>query len=283
MASKIQIITDSITDVPKDIVDKYQIKVIPLKVNFGEEEYRDSVDLTSSEFYKKLSEAKDLPKTSQITPPEFLEAFKQGLAEGKEILCINGSSRASGTHQSAVIAKSELSDEKVEVFDTMNLCFGGGIFVYEAAKMVEAGAAMEEILERLNTLRPKADAIFTVDTLEYLKKGGRLKPMKAMIANILNIRPILTIVDGLVETLDKARGSKKITHKIIELAKQRGGDFSNKTIGLAIAAPTLERIEALKQEIIAELNPKEIVVAEIGCTVGTHTGPGAWGLFYYKD
>ena len=283
MASKIQIITDSITDVPQDIRDKYQIKVIPLKVNFGEEEYRDGIDLTYSEFYKKLSEVKELPKTSQITPPEFLEAFKQGLAEGKEVLCINGSSKASGTHQSAVIAKSELNDEKVEVFDTMNLCFGGGIFVYEAAKMAEVGATMEEILERLNSLRPKADAIFTVDTLEYLKKGGRLKPMKAMIANILNIRPILTIVGGLVETLDKARGSKKITHKVMELAKERGGDFSDKTIGLAIAAPTPERIEALKQEIMDKLNPKEIVVTEIGCTVGTHAGPGAWGLFYYKD
>ena len=282
MVSKIQIVIDSIIDIPRDIRDKYQIKVMPLKVYFGEKEYRDGVDLTYSEFYKKLSEAKDLPKTSQVTPSEFVEVFKQGLAEGKEILCINGSSRASGTHQSAVIAKNELDDDKIEVFDTMNLSFGGGILVYEAAKMVEAGATMQEIVKRLGSLRSKVDAIFTVDTLEYLKKGGRIKPVKAIIANILNIRPILAIVDGLVETIDKARGSKKISQKIMKLVKQRGGDFSDKTIGFAIGAPTPEKIEALKQEIAAELNPKEIIFTEVGCTIGTHAGPGVWGLFYYK-
>ena len=282
MVSKIQIVTDSIIDVPRDIRDKYHIKVIPLKMHFGEEEYRDGVDLTYSEFYKKLSEAKDLPKTSQVTPSEFVEVFKQGLAEGKEILCINGSSRASGTHQSAIIAKNELGGDKIEVFDTMNLCLGGGMYVYEAAKMVENGATMQEILEQLNILKLKIDGVFTVETLEFLKKGGRLKPMKAIIANILNIRPILTIADGLVETLDKARGSKKVSNKIMKLAKQRGGDFTDKTIGLAVAAPTPERIEALKQVIVAELNPKEIIVAEVGCIVGTHAGPGTWGLFYIR-
>jgi len=283
VAGKIQIITDSMTDVPQDIKDKYQIKVVALKVNFGEKEYRDGVDLTYAEFYKKLSEAKELPKTSQITPPEFVEVFKQGLAEGKEILCINGSSRASGTHQSAVIAKNELGDDKIEVFDTMSVCFGGGMFVYEAAKMADAGATMQEILKHLNSLKPKADAVFTVDTLEYLKKGGRLKPMKAMIANILSIRPILTITDGLVETIGKVRGSKKVSNRVMELVKQRGGDFSDKSIALAISAPTPERIEILKQEAKAEFNPKEIIVSEIGCTVGTHIGPGAWGFFYYKQ
>ncbi|WP_028307917.1 DegV family protein [Desulfitibacter alkalitolerans] len=279
--TKIQIITDSMTDVPQDIRDRYRIMVVPLKVHFGDEEYKDGVDLTYPEFYKKLSEARDLPRTSQITPPEFLEVFRQGLAEGKEILCINGSSRASGTHQSAVLAKKELDSDKIDVIDTLGLSFGGGMLVYEAAKMAEAGAARQEIVEQLNSLRPKVDHIFTVDTLEYLKKGGRLNPMKATIANILNIKPILTVVDGLVEPLDKVRGSKKVIHKMIELAKQRGGDFSNKTVALAHAIIP-EKVEVFKEEVADVLKPREIIVAEIGCTIGTHAGPGTLAIFYYK-
>ena len=281
--AKIQIVTDSMTDVPQEIKDKYQIKVVPLKVFFGDKEYRDGVDLTHSEFYKKLAESKDLPKTSQTTPVEFVEVFKEVLAEGKEILCINGSSRASGTHQSAVIAKDELGSDKIKVFDTLSLSAGGGIFVYEAAKMVEAGATMEEILERLNSLKPKVGQMFTVETLEYLKKGGRINPLKATIANILNIKPILTIVDGLVEPLSKARGSKKVIQKVMELAQQGGGDFSNTTVFLVHTTDDPEKIEALKQEVVSALNPGEIIIGQIGCTVGTHTGPGTWGIFYFKD
>ncbi|MBS3970065.1 MAG: DegV family protein [Clostridia bacterium] len=279
--ARIQIITDSMTDVPKEIKDRYQIKVVPLKVHFGDEEYRDGVDLTYSEFYKKLSETKELPRTSQITPPEFVEVFKQGLAEGKEILCINGSSRASGTYQSAVLAKNELDSDKIDVIDTLSLSFGGGMLVYEAAKMAEDGAAREEIVERLNGLRSKVDHIFTVDTLEYLRKGGRLNPMKATIANILNIKPILTVVDGLVEPLDKVRGSKKVIHKMIGLAKQRGGDFSNKTVALAHAIIP-EKAEVFKEEVAVQLNPREIIFTEIGCTIGTHAGPGTLAIFYFR-
>lgn len=277
----IQIITDSMTDVPQDIRDRYQIKVVPLKVHFGDEEYRDGVDLTYPEFYKKLSESKELPRTSQITPPEFVEVFKESLAEGKEVLCINGSSRASGTYQSAVLAKNELDSDKIDVIDTLGLSFGGGMLVYEAAKMAEDGAARQEIVEHLNNLRPRVDHIFTVDTLEYLKKGGRLNPMKATIANILNIKPILTVVDGLVEPLDKVRGSKKVIQKMIELAKQRGGDFTSKTVALAHAIIP-DKVEMFKEEVAAELKPKEIIVTEIGCTIGTHAGPGTLAIFYYK-
>ena len=284
MVAKIQIITDSMTDVPQDIIDKYQIKVIPLKVYFGDKEYRDGIDLTYPEFYKKLSESKDLPKSAQVTPAEFVEAFEQVMAEGKEILCINGSSRASGTYQSAFLAKKEIGCEKLKVFDTMSLSCGGGLFVYEAAKMVEAGATMYEILDRLDDLKPKVDHIFTVDTLEYLKKGGRLSPMKAAIAGILNIKPILTVTNGLVEQLNKARGNKNVMSKIMELAKQRGGDLSNKTVALAHAhSADPEKLEELKQEVLAELKPKELIVREIGCTIGVHTGPGAWGVFYFRD
>ncbi|KUO50281.1 MAG: fatty acid-binding protein DegV [Desulfitibacter sp. BRH_c19] len=279
--SKIQVITDSLTDIPKDIIDKYDIKIVPLKIHFGEEEYIDGVDLSYPDFYKKLTQIKELPKTSQVTPPAFVEVFQKALDEGKEILCINGSSRASGTHQSAVLAKAELSNAQIDVVDTMGLSFGGGLVVYEAAKMAEAGIKRQEIVQKIEELKPKVDHLFTVDTLENLKKGGRLKPMKATIANILNIKPILTVVDGLVEPLDKVRGSKKVIQKMIDLAKERGGNFADKTLALA-HANSPDKVELFRQEVIKQLNPKEMIITEIGCTIGTHAGPGTLAIFYFR-
>ena len=277
--SKIQIITDSMIDVPKDIVEKHNIIVMPLTIIFGDKEYRDGVDLTNAQFYEKLSQSEELPKTSQISPNTFMQIFEKALGEGKEVLCINGSSRASGTHQSAIIAKNSLETNKIQVFDTMGLSFGGGMFVYEAAKMAEEGKGLNEIINRLSEIKLNVDHIFTVDTLEYLKKGGRLNPMKATIATMLNIKPILTVAEGLVEPLDKVRGSKKVVGKMIELAKQRGKDFENKVVGISHASCP-ETLAVLKEQVLRELNPKEVIVTEIGCTIGTHAGPGTLAIFY---
>ncbi|SDK70336.1 DegV family protein [Natronincola ferrireducens] len=279
--NNIQIITDSMTDVPKYLVDKYNIIVIPLTIHFEDGEYRDGVDLTGEEFYKKLTEVKELPQTSQVTPNTFMNVFREVLEAGKEIICINGSSKASGTHQAAVLAKQELETDKIDVFDTMGLCFGGGFFVYEAAKMAIEGGTREEILTKLDKMKSNIDHIFTVDTLEYLKKGGRLNPMKATIATILNVKPILTVEDGLVESLDKVRGTKKVIGKMVELAKNRGGDFSQKTVAIA-HANTPVKADELKETVEKELNPKEVIITEIGCTIGTHAGPGTLAIFYSK-
>ncbi|MFW5649636.1 MAG: DegV family protein [Candidatus Alkaliphilus sp. MAG34] len=277
--NNIQIITDSMADMPKDVLDKYNIMVMPLTIIFGDEEYRDGIDLTNAQFYEKLSQSKDLPKTSQMSPNKFIEVFEKVLNEGKDVLCINGSSKASGTFQSAVVAKSSLGNDKIEVFDTMALSLGAGIFVYEAAKMAAEGKDLKEIVEYLNTIKGNVDHIFTVDTLEYLKKGGRLNPMKATIATMLNIKPILTVVDGLVEPLDKVRGSKKVIGKMIELAKERGKTFENKVIGISHASSE-DTVNLLKEQIMKELKPKEIMIKEIGCTIGTHAGPGTLAMFY---
>lgn len=279
---RIQIVADSMIDLPKDIVEKHNIIVVPLTIIFDNKEYRDGVDLTNCQFYEKLSQSEELPKTSQITPNTFMEIFKKALEEGKEILCINGSSRASGTHQSAVIAKNSLESDKIEVFDTMGLSFGAGMFVYEAVKMIEDGKLLNEIINKLNDMKLNVDHIFTVDTLEYLKKGGRLNPMKATIATMLNIKPILTVTDGLVEPLDKVRGSKKVVGKMIELAKTRGVNFENKVVGIS-HANSPEALAVLKEQVLKELNPKEIVITEIGCTIGTHAGPGTLAIFYICD
>ncbi len=277
--NNIQIIIDSMIDMPEDILDKYNIIVMPLTIIFGDEEYKDGVDLTDTQFYEKLSKSKDLPKTSQISPSTFIEVFREVLDKRKKILCINGSSRASGTFQSAVVAKKSLESDEIEVFDTMALSLGAGIFVYEAAKMVSEGKGLKEIIERLNAIKMRVDHIFTVDTLEYLKKGGRLNPMKATIATMLNIKPILTVVDGLVEPLDRVRGRKKVIGKMIELAKERGKTFEDKVVGIS-HVDCKDMLDLLKEQVTRDLKPKEIIIAGIGCTIGTHAGPGTLAIFY---
>ncbi|SCY94285.1 DegV family protein [Alkaliphilus peptidifermentans] len=278
---KVQIVTDSMTDIPKGLMEKYNIIVVPLTIYFGDAEFKDGVDLTNEDFYRKLSNAVELPKTSQVPPKTFNDIFAQILEAGKEIICVNGSGRASGTYQSAIIAREDLATDKVDIFDSMALSFGGGLLVYEAAKMAEDGAERRDIIQRLTELKPEIDHIFTVDTLEFLRRGGRLNPMKAVIGGLLNIKPILTVREGLVEPLDKVRGSKKVIGKMVDLAKERGGDFSNKTIAIA-HADTIEACIQLKEKVEKELKPKEIVMTEVGCTIGTHGGPGTLGMFYYR-
>lgn len=276
---QVQIVTDSMTDIPQSMVEAYGIEVVPLTIHFGDEEYQDGVTLSKAEFYEKLKHVKELPKTSQVTPYAFEQVFRKHLSEGKTVLCINASSRASGTHQSALLAKQSLEGEPITVFDTMSLCFGAGLFVYEAAEMAQRGCGVEEIVQHLQSMVGKVDHVFTVDTMEYLKMGGRLNPMKAMIGELLHVKPILTVKDGLVEPLDKIRGNKRVFSKMIELAKERGGSFKNKSVTIAHAAD-LEKALLLKERVEEELKPKEILMVEIGCTIGSHAGPGTLALFY---
>ena len=276
---KVQIVTDSMTDIPLAMAETYGIEVVPLTIYFGDEEYQDGITLSTAEFYEKLKGAKGLPRTAQVTPYAFEQVFRKHLAAGRSVLCINASSSASGTHQSALMAKQGLEGEPVEVFDTMALCFGAGLFVYQAAQMAQRGCEMEEIIAHLQTLVGKIDHVFTVHTMEYLKKGGRLNPMKAVIGELLHVKPILTVKDGLVEPLDKIRGNKRVFGKMIELAKERGGSFRNKTVTIAHAAD-LEKALLLKERVEEELQPRELLMVEIGCTIGSHAGPGTLALFY---
>ncbi|OPJ55783.1 DegV family protein [Alkalithermobacter paradoxus] len=277
----IKIIADSLSDIPAQLVQEYDIEIVPLTIIFEDGEYKDRVDLSVDEFYQKLTTSSTLPRTSQITPAEFEAVFRKYLDEGREILYIGASSKASGTYQSSVIARSMLESDKIHTFDTMALSSGIGMLVIEAAKMAKEGKTVNEILEKLETMKEKIDHIFTVDTLEYLQKGGRLSATKAAIGTILNIKPILTVEDGLVKPLDQVRGKKKVLDKMIDIAKKRGEDFTDKTVMIS-HANNIEIAEKLKEVVQNELNPKEIIIGEIGAGVGTHAGPGTAAIFYLR-
>ncbi|WXR61630.1 DegV family protein [Peptostreptococcaceae bacterium AGR-M142] len=275
---KIKLIGDSLCDIPKEIKEKYDIEIIPLTIIFDDKEYKDGIDLTNDEFYKKLKESKILPKTSQITPIEFKLVFEKYLEEYDKVIYISGSSKVTGTYKSALSAKENLNSDKIEVFDSQQLSFGYGFILFEIAKFMK-DKNIEEIREKINALVDKVECIFSVETLEYLKKGGRLSSTKAAIGTILNIKPILKIEDGQVKQIDQARGSKKSIDKLIEIMINDNPCDDDIAIFSGDAG---DKESILKERLILKMQPKNIIKGTVGATIGTHSGPGIVALMYIK-
>lgn len=279
--NNIKIICDSLSDVHKEYIEKYDIEVVPLTVILDGKEYRDSIDITPEEFYKTLREEDAFPKTSQATYAQFKEVFDRYTKEGKTILYMSGSSAATGTCQSAIMAKND-TDGEIYIYDTYNLTFGAGFFVVRAAEMLSEGKTIEEVFEELDKIKEKYVMMFSVDTLEYLKKGGRISSTKAAVGSILNIKPILEVKDGLVSQVGQVRGKKNVVNKMMEAIKDRiGDDFDNSQvyIGYSDDEKEKEKIEQVAKEMF---NPEKIGYFMIGTCVGAHSGPGVSGILCFK-
>jgi len=271
----IKILCDSITDLPIEIIKKHNVDIVPLTVIFNEKEYLDRVDITNKEFYKMLRENETMPKTSQATYAQFVEFFEK--YKDDEILYLAGSSAASGTYQSAVLAKGDV-DANITIFDTLNLSLGSGTLVIKACEMVEQGLSVDEIVKNLENLRNDALVTFSVDTLEYLKKGGRISSTKAALGSLLNIKPILTVNDGLVVQKSQVRGKKQIfTNLVNSIVEKYGDDLSNKTIILG-CGDNNEDLETLRETLLKNTNVKNIYDVNIGCVICSHSGPGVVGI-----
>ncbi|MCG8541682.1 MAG: DegV family protein [Clostridia bacterium] len=279
---KIKLITDSLSDMPKEIAEKFNITVLPLTIRFGTQEYRDGVDLSPADFYRKLEEVENIPQTAQVTPIEFKKAIEEAFEEGYEnVIIINGSAGVSGTHQSAVIAKQELDNDNIYVFDSRSLSYGCGIIVTFVAEMICEDKSLDEILDRIEEMIKGAQQVFSVDTLKYLHRNGRLSTGKMALGTLLNVKPILAIIDGKVEPVDKVRGNKKLYKRMIEICIEKGLKEGVR-IGMGHGG-NKEGLEKLKELVIKELNPSEIIEADIGCTIGTHTGAGILAIFFISE
>ena len=267
----IKIICDSMSDVPDIIIEKYDVEIVPLTVIFNGVEYIDGIDINNKQFYKMLRESEVMPKTSQVTYSQFKEVFEK--YKDDEVLYIGGSSSASGTYQSAVIAKND-GYENVHVFDTQNLSTGSALFVIKACEMREKGYSIEEIIENLNLLKGSEELIASVDTLEYLKKGGRISSTKAMIGNLLSIKPILTVENGLVSQKSQVRGKKHIYSELVKyISDVYNKDLEDKTVILG-CGDNEEDLETLKNHLTEECKVKDVYNVNIGCGICSHAGPG---------
>ncbi|UWD48608.1 DegV family protein [Clostridioides difficile] len=278
----LKIICDSLSDVPKDLLDKYDIDIVSLTVILEEKEYKDRIDISGDEFYKKLREENAYPKTSQATYAQFKEVFEKYTSEGRAILYIAGSATATGTYQSAVMAKNDVEGE-IYTYDSNLLCMGTGLLVIKAGELVSEGKSINEILPVLDELKEKAFVIFSVDTLEYLQKGGRISSTKAAIGSILNIKPILEIKGGLVSQLSQVRGKKNVISKMMDLIKSNcGDDLSDQVIYIGYSDDIKEK-DQLSKIMEEELRPKEIKFFQIGVCIGAHAGPGVTGIICLKN
>ncbi|UWG98259.1 DegV family protein [Dehalobacter sp. DCM] len=273
----VKIITDSTSDIPKHVADHYGISIVPLKVLFGDQEYRDGIDLTNEEFYIKLSQHRELPKTAQVNPGEFVEAFSKYLNNGDAVIGIFISSQLSGTYNSAVMAKEILNNDKLYIIDSKSATFGLGHLVIEAAEMAFQGIEAEDIFKQIEVLKNQIAFYGVIDTLEYLKKGGRLSATSAIAGSILGIKPIISLINGAVAVIGKARGRKRAFLWMLDHLKQNQVDLTDKRVCIAHAASP-ESLEELKQLIRDNFKTKEIIDFSLGPVIGTHTGPGCIGF-----
>ncbi|GAB2702213.1 DegV family protein [Paenibacillus thermoaerophilus] len=287
--AQVRIVVDSTADIPADIRERYRIGMVPLKVNFGQESYEDSVTIYPDMFYEKLAAAPELPTTSQPSPAEFVREYERIREEtpGAQIVSIHLAAVLSGTYQSAVMAKSLMEEPGViETIDSCSASYGIGVLAVEAAKAAEAGASLEEVVELVKRLRENQRIYFLVDTLEYLHKGGRIGKASALIGSLLNIKPILTLDEnGTVSTVDKARSYKKAVARVLELAEQEitrhgGSDRMKLFVGHGAAPEQAAEMEAMLKERFpsAQFN----ATVKIGPVIGTYTGPGTIAVFLEK-
>ncbi len=278
----VRMIVDSSSDLPRSIVDQYDIRIIPLSVHFGEEEYLDAINISSSQFYDKLTSSEVMPTTSQVPPERFVEYLQPELEAGNEVVIVTIGANASGTCQSAHIAVDELGTDKVTIIDSNALSLGTGYVALKAAELLKEGVAPRELPEALKGLTQNGiETLFCVDTLEYLVKGGRIHAGKAFVADILSLKPILNVVDAITETIGKARGRKKVVPFFMKrMAENMDMDQQWIFVGHAQDEKGADMIvNAIKTELGYE---GEIFVSEIGATIGTHAGPGVLACFYKK-
>ena len=276
----VRIITDSGFDIPGELDPR--LTVIPLSITFGTTTYADGVDITNNRFYELLIESDELPKTSQATPYVYAQAFDEVKEAGDEAVVITLSSKLSGTYQSAVTAASDY--EGIYVVDSKNVTIGQGILVQYALKLAEEGYDAKVIAEALEDARERICLLALLDTLEYLKRGGRIPKSVGTIGELLSIKPVVGVEDGEVVMLGKARGSKNGRNQLHQQVEKRGIEFGMPILlgytGLSqkLLEKYLEDNRAIWEGMVSE---DELPITSVGATIGTHVGPGAIALAFF--
>ena len=281
--SKIKIISDTSCDIQRHYKEELDIALCPLSVTIDGETYREWYDITPSEFMEKLVVANDFPKTALAGPELFLMEYKAAEKAGfDEAIVITIASTASGTHQSAKIAAEMYEDEggkcKITIVDSKKLSFAYGIFVIAAGQMAKQGKSTREILERIEYLSRHSEVYFGVDTLEYLKKGGRINAVKATVGSLLDLKPILSLKGGKVEPLDTVRGSKRVFSTMLQYLKDNKGKAPYEKVYFGFSGDD-SKMKKLMEKYFEEFGECEYEVFEIGVVVGAHAGPGLAAVF----
>lgn len=278
----VKIITDSACDLAQDIIEKFDIEVVPLAVIFNGKEYDDNVDMKPETLYKHMREGKS-PKTTQVSPGRFKEVFTKYAKENRDCIYIGFSSGLSGTFNTAVMMKGELLEEypefNIALYDSKAASLGFGLIVNKAAQMAKDGKPMDEILKTVDHYSKHMEHIFTVDDLEYLYRGGRVSKTAAFVGSLLSIKPILDVEDGKLIPIEKIRGKNKVIKRMIEIIDERGVDLENQLVGIS-HGDDIENAMRYKEAIESEFGVKDFMINTVGSVIGSHSGPGTIAIFF---
>ncbi|MBR6768887.1 MAG: DegV family protein [Clostridia bacterium] len=279
--NKIKITCDSTCDLTKELYEKYGVEVVPLGITLGETLYLDSVDITTQKVFDYVAETGVLPKTSAISVADYETVFKKYVSEGYSVIHINISSEFSACHQHARLAAEEVGN--VYPIDSRNLSSGSGHLVIAAAEMAKDGMTAPEIAEKLNKIKEKLDVSFVLQTLDYLKKGGRCSGVLALGAAMLQLRPEIEVVDGGMKVGNKYRG--KIDKSIMDYVKGRlagRDDIDTKRIFVTHSYVPEEIVVQVKDYVKSLYPFEEVLETTAGCTVSSHCGPACLGVLFFK-
>ena len=278
----VKIVTDSACDLPKALIEKHQIEVLPILVYVNDEEFLDSKTLMPEDLYERMAAGARV-KTAQIPLAFFLTRFEEMAQTADEYIYFAFSSNLSGTYQTAVLAcatvLSNYPDAKITVVDTKCASLGLGLNVIMLSEMALNGATSEAILNEAKVLFASQEHVFSVDDLEYLFRGGRVSRAQATIGNILNIKPILNVQDGFLIPIDKVKGKKKRLQKLLDYLSEKGTNLDRQTIGIAHSV-NLEDAEYIKSQIETAYGTQSFIISQLGCAVGAHCGPGMISIFF---
>ncbi len=279
--SKIAVVTDSTTYLPPDLVKKHNISIAPQVLIWGEETFKDGVDIQSQEFFTRLKTTKVMPTTSQVAVISFQEIFQDLVDKGYEVLAILVSSKLSGTVQSAMQAKDLMGTarDKVHVVDSQSVAMALGFQAISVARAIESGASLSEAKMLAEKSHEYTGVFFAVDTLEFLHRGGRIGGAQRFLGTMLNMKPILAIQDGRVEGIERIRTKSKALDRVLELVVERAKGKSPIRIA-TLHANAADEAKTLLARAEQELSPVESIFTEVSPTVGTHAGPGTVGLAF---
>lgn len=279
--AKVKIFADSTCDLPSQLVEQHQIGIVPLYVLFNDEIYRDGIDITTPDLFKKVEELRILPTTAAPSPGDFINAFTPSIEEGYDIVYIGLSSKLSVNLNNARLAAEELPPGKLEVVDSMNLSTGIGLLVLEAVDLVEKGLDARAIAAEIRSLATKVETEFVIDTLDYLYKGGRCSGLTHFVGSMLKIRPSIKVVDGGMVPSSKFRGSRaKALQGLLDLVLAQKDNISPKRAFVTHSiSPDGPFLQAGLQDHTAL---KEVLISRAGCVISSHCGPNCIGILYIR-
>jgi len=282
----IKILSDSGCDLPKEIIEEYNIDILPIIVNKDDKEYLDGVTIQAKEVYDGMRRG-EVFKTAQIPPHAFKDKFLEYAKNGETVIYLAFSSGLSGTYQTALFVKESILEQypdfDLEIIDTKAASGGFGLIVYHIARMAKEGKSKEEILEAIEFYKDNIQHIFTVDDMEYLFRGGRVTRTQAFLGGLLSIKPVLTVVDGKLVPLEKARGKNKVFKIMLDLMRERAKEANLKEQLICIThGDDLEGAMKFKELIKEEFGSESFLINMIGAAIGAHSGPGTLSIFFFK-